>query len=224
MSEFDSLEEEYFGLAETWDEELYGKLRRDRAVALAVAGVSALLAAMAIGAVMMLTPLKTVEPYMVLVDKTTGYAEAVREMRHNETNSLTENEAIIIAEITRYIINRETADPMDTRARARDIQMSTSTSEYQAYVRRVRARLADLPPGSRREVSIRSVVPNPANKSATVRFSTQRVGTNSTSEPQYWIATLTYDFVALDIEMQFRYLNPLGFIVRDYRVDPETIR
>ena len=33
-------EAEYFGLAETWDVELYGKLQRDRLIAFVVAGVA----------------------------------------------------------------------------------------------------------------------------------------------------------------------------------------
>lgn len=214
-------EAEYFGLAETWDEELYGKLRRDRLIAFIVAGVAALIALASILAVMALTPLKTVQPYMVLVDRTTGYTEAVRELVYNQENSLTERESVILAEITRYVIARHTYDPYDAGVRQLEIQLSTSADEFRNYVREANADTAAFGTNARRQVKIKSIVPNLANKSAQVRFSTSILGSGETRD---WIATLTYDFISLDIPLQYRYLNPLGFIIRSYRVDPETLQ
>ena len=61
-----------------------------------------------------------------------------------------------------------------------------------------------------------------ANKSATVRFSTS-VEERNQIVTDHWVATLTYDFLELPIELKRKYLNPLGFIVQSYRVDQENV-
>ena len=100
-TETSKAEEEYFGLAEAWDMELYGKLQRDRLIAFVVAGVACAITVIALIAVMMLTPLKTVQPYMILVDKTTGHAESVRKLTYSEASPLTEQESFVLAEINK---------------------------------------------------------------------------------------------------------------------------
>jgi len=125
--EFTEAETEYFGLAETWDQELYGKLKRDRMIAMIVAGVASALAALALIAVMMLTPLKTVQPYMILVDKTTGHSEAIRKLVYSETSPLTEKESYVLAEINKYVLTRHTYDPLDFPRRRLTMQMTTKT-------------------------------------------------------------------------------------------------
>ena len=40
-----------------------------------------------------------------------------------------------------------------------------------------------------------------------------------------WVATLTYTFDGqAEISAQDRMINPLGFVVTDYRADPEVIQ
>ena len=77
-------------------------------------------------------------------------------------------------------------------------------------------------PSVRRTVAVKSIVPNMANKSATVRFSTS-VEERNQIVTDHWVATLTYDFLELPIELKRKYLNPLGFIVQSYRVDQENV-
>lgn len=218
-----SAEAQYFGLAETWDEELYGKLKRDRLIAFAVAGVAALIAILSIIAVMLLTPLKSVEPYMVMVDKTTGHSEMVQKLVYRENSPLTEQESFVLAEINNYVIARHTYDPIDARRRYLRLQMSTSAAEMRRYAREYSRDVKRLPSNSRRTVNVKSIVPNMSKKTATVRFSTT-LDTQETTLTKHWIATVQYDFVSLDMEAKYRYLNPLGFIMKSYRVDPEALQ
>lgn len=216
-------EAEYFGLSETWDIELYGKLKRDRFIAFIIAGVSAFLATLAIIAVWILTPMKTVVPYMVVVDKTTGYAESVRELHFSQNNPLTERESFVLAEINKYVIARHTYDPLDASRRFTTMQMTTNPDEMRRYRREVLDDRENMSASARRFVSIKSVVPNLRAKTAQVRFSTTIETPNGRGQTEHWIATLKYNFVDLNMPMKFRHLNPLGFIVTQYRVDPETI-
>lgn len=221
--EFTKAETEYFGLAETWDQELYGKLKRDRNIALGVAAFAAILAALSMIAVMMLTPLKSVEPYMILVDKTTGHSEAVRKLVYSETSPLTEKESFVLAEINKYILTRHTYDPFDSPRRRLTMQMTTNKTEVKRYFREAEQDKENFSSSTRRFVNIKSVVPNLSQKSAQVRFSTTLETPSGTGTTEHWIATLKYTFVDLNLQMKYRHLNPLGFIVTSYRVDPETL-
>lgn len=222
MGQDSQIEADYFGLAAAWDEELYGKLKKERKLAWIVAGVSGAIAAMSVAAVMMLTPLKTVEPYVVVVDRATGYSEATRKLVHDEANPLTENESVVTSEIASYVIARETFDPYDRDERFFRMQMTTQLDEFGRYRVDLEERAKKYNTDSRRKVKITSIIPNLEKKSATVRFSTElRNYNNITTE--YWIATVNYNFLDLDIPMKYRFTNPLGFIVENYRVDPETI-
>ena len=39
----------------------------------------------------------------------------------------------------------------------------------------------------------------------------------------HWVATLTYSYANAPMSSTDRLVNPLGFVVSDYRADPETI-
>lgn len=222
MKQDSDIEVDYFGLAAAWDEELYGKLKSDRKIAFIIAAIACLIATMAVLAVMMITPLKTVEPYVVFVDKTTGHAESVRKLVYNKENSLTENEAVILGEINEYIIARHTFDPYDLNDRFIRIQLSTDAVEFGRYRNMITEENEIFNASVRRTVKVKSIVPNLINKSATVRFSTHLDQRNQITT-EHWVATLTYDFLDLPIELKRKYLNPLGFIVQSYRVDQENV-
>jgi len=222
MKQDSEIEADYFGLTAAWDEELYGKLKTDRKIAYIVAGVSACIAALAVMAVMMLTPLKSVEPYIVFVDKTTGYAESTRKLVYDENNPLTGQEAVVLGEINEYIIARHTFDPHDLKTRFLSIQLSTDGQEFARYVKEVKKDNDKYTMTARRTVTVKSIVPNLNNKTATVRFSTT-VDIRNQSVTDHWVATMSYDFLELPIELKRKYLNPLGFIVQSYRVDQENV-
>lgn len=216
-------EAEYFGLAEAWDEELYGKLKRDRLIAFIVAAVAALISVIAIIAVMMLTPLKTETPFLVLVDQTTGHSEIVRKLNYS-ANPLTEKESFVLSEIHNYVLTRHTYDPLDTTRRLRTMQMTTSTNQMKIYNREFVSDRDNMSASQRRFVNIKSVVPNLRGKTAQVRFSTTIETPSGVGDTLHWIATLKYNFVDLNMPMKFRHLNPLGFIITSYRVDPEILQ
>jgi len=223
MKQDNQIEADYFGLASAWDEELYGKLKADRRIAWIIAGISVAIAALSVIALMMITPLKTVEPYVIMVDKSTGYSEAQRKLVYDEINPLTGQESVVLAEINEYIISRETFDPTDLNARFLRVQLSTDAAEFTRYTRIVEREVNQLSPDIRRFVTIKSIVPNLENKSATIRFSTESTNLTRTTT-EHWIATLTYDFLQLPLQMKHRYINPLGFIIQSYRVDRENVK
>src|SRR5882762_6455584 len=69
--------ESYFAQARSWDADRAAQSRRSARVAWGVAGAGWLAALMASAALLLLTPLKRVEPFVIRVDNTTGVVYVV---------------------------------------------------------------------------------------------------------------------------------------------------
>src|SRR3546814_5124068 len=82
----------YFAEAESWDRGRFGAAVRSRRVAWVVAIVAIVFAAICAAAVLALSSLKTVVPYVVTVDRSTGATEVTQDLRGDKT--ITYNEAI----------------------------------------------------------------------------------------------------------------------------------
>jgi len=98
----------YYAEGATWEHDLARRNRNSRALAWIVAAVMTVVAVASLGTLALLVPLKTYEPYMVVVDKTTGFVEVKRPMAEGP---LTQDEAVTMFNVVRYIKARETYDP-----------------------------------------------------------------------------------------------------------------
>lgn len=163
------------------------------------------------------------DPVVYAADKTTG---AIERLGSLDDYILTLEQADNEYWINRYINNRE------------GYNYSTIQSMYDMTVllsapNDVQRSYAELFSGEdardkkwgaqkRRTVSIRSIQHTVPGSQATVRFSTQVHQDDGKREPrQYWVATLSYEFIGEPMEVQDRWRNPAGFQVTAYRVDPE---
>lgn len=98
----------YYAEGATWEQDIARRNRNSRALAWIVASVMTVVAVAALGTLALLVPLKTYEPYMVVVDKTTGFVEVKRPMAEGP---LTQDEAVTTFNVVRYLKARETYDP-----------------------------------------------------------------------------------------------------------------
>ena len=98
----------YYEEAASWERDRVRAARFSRGLAWTVATMFALIAIGCVGVLALVVPLKSFEPYMVLVDKTTGYVEVKRVLAPGD---LHEDEAVTTANVVRYIRARETYDP-----------------------------------------------------------------------------------------------------------------
>src|SRR3546814_21072488 len=71
----------YFAEAESWDRDMFVAAVRSRRVAWIVAIVAIVFAAICAAAVLALSPLKTVVPYAVTLERSTGATEVTQELR-----------------------------------------------------------------------------------------------------------------------------------------------
>ncbi|UXS05630.1 type VI secretion protein (plasmid) [Agrobacterium tumefaciens] len=215
----------YYGDGERWERSVYRwtAVSRDAWRMFAIILAFALLAA--IGLLWALLPIKTFEVVVLEVDKTTGYVEASRPL--SEAGDLTQNEAVTRANIVRFIRARETYDPKSLRDNY-DLASLYSTGKAADD-------LAGTYSGSNSQnpvklhgsdtvisVSVKSVI-FLNDKTAAVRFSTTRTGRTGPKVTEHWVANVRFRYTAEPMRNDWRFDNPLGFQVTEYRRDQETV-
>jgi type IV secretion system protein VirB8 len=196
--------------------------RRTAWIVAAVAGVIALLEAIAL---ILLTPLKTVVPYTLLVDRQTGHVEALKPL---ERATISPDTALIRSFLVQYVIAREGFDIDSLNDTYRKVALWSAGDARTRYLADMQASnplspLASLPRRALVQVQIRSVSSLKADTSL-VRFTTTRSDPGAQAQPpQHWAAVVTYQFSAAPMRAEDRMVNPLGFQVTRYRRDAETL-
>jgi len=213
--------ETYFKLGEAWDQELYGKLRARTKLAYAVAGVLALCCIAEAFALMALAPLKTTQAYAFFVDKSNGYLEEVRPL---DRGAISQIEAVVEAELVRYVNAREIFDPVDYQNMAEQVRVTSAQEVFKDFIAILQQRTEKLQSSDRRFVDIKSVQVGAAGpETAFVRYSTRTSLRGDENQREHWIATIAYKHEGLPLNNRERLKNPLGFVVTSYRVDRESI-
>jgi len=213
----------YFAEAQSWDRDRFVAAARSRRIAWIVASVAIALAIVAVLAIMALTPLKTVVPYVVTVDRSTGATDVTQELRGDK--SVTYDEAIRKYFLADYVRAREGWIPQAREEFVRKV-LALSTREEQA--RWTAFYKKDNPDSPQNQftandavfVAIRSVAfisPNVAQ----VRF-VKRLERDQQAIETPAIATITFDVLSKPETEAGRYANPLGFQVKSYRADAEV--
>jgi type IV secretion system protein VirB8 len=209
-----------------FEDEVFFSLRRQRNVFGWIAVLSLLIALAAVAAVAMLTPLKEVRPYVVMVDSTTGAAEKIVEVR---PVGLSEQDAVRQAELVRYVAERETYDAADNAERIPDV-LGRSAGQAADSLRALwTPSNPEYPPNLYgREVLIRVVVKSVAildEATAQVRFQKTREAASDRPVTRDFVATLGFEFrPRVERRLEAVWENPLGFTVTSFRVDAETLQ
>ncbi len=215
----------YYEAAATWADTVAAAERRSRTTAWIVAGIATFIAALLALALLALTPLKTVQPYVVTVDRQTGAVEVTQTLANSR---LTENEAVIQASLANYVRARETFDVTDLAQNYRRVQMMSAANARAAYVAEMAANnpaspLRMLSPGDTVVVKVKSISLL-APGTALVRFEVARKPAGSAAAvTQSYAAAISYGFSGRPLRMEDRFDNPLGFEVTRYRKDAEGI-
>lgn len=196
--------------------------RRAWTVALAAVG----LAAVSIAAVAMLVPLKETVPYVIRVDNVTGVPDIVTAMTDK---AVTGDEVMDKYWLAQYVRARETYDWYTLQRDYNTVGLLSSANVGQGYAQLFEGKDAlDKQYGKtvRATVEIVSVVPSGKN-TGTVRFikTTKRVDQEGAPGTiTKWVATVAFEYRnAALIKESARLVNPFGFQVLSYRVDPEMV-
>ncbi|SCB50224.1 virB8 family protein [Rhizobium multihospitium] len=212
----------YYADGATWEQDIARRNRNSRALAWIVAAVMSVVAVAALGILALLVPLKTYEPYMVVVDKTTGFVEVKRPMAEG---ALTQDEAVTMFNVVRYIKARETYDPRALKDNF-DLAQLLATGDAARELTEIYSPANPNNPvklhGTNTEIAVNiKSVTFPNNRTALVRFSTDEKSATSIVT-RNWVSLVRFRYSGAPMRNEWRFDNPLGFQVVEYRRDQET--
>lgn len=215
----------HFAAAGSWAYDRDQALIRSRRIAWIVAGVAVAIAFFVALALIFVTPLKTVVPYTLMVDRQTGYVELLKPL---EPRAVTADSALTQSFLVQYVIAREGFDVNSLQSDYRKVALWSTGGARAAYLAAVPASnptsyLATMPRNSVIDVQVKSVTPM-ADDVAMVRFDTVRrdVG-GQVSAPQPWVSVIRYRYSGEPMKIEDRFVNPLGFQVVTYRRSQEAL-
>lgn len=217
--------DEYYAAARSWADGQASASTRETRIAWRVAAGAAAIALLLAIALALLVPLKSVQPYVLTVDRQTGTVEAPMKL---QSGRLSQNEAVIQAQLAGYVIARETFDSTDLPQLYRRVQTMSARPVASAYVAEMAANnpaspLNTLNRGDTVAIKIRSVSLI-AEGSGLVRFTATRtaIGTASGQSTNF-VSAISFGFNGRPLSQADRFDNPLGFQVTRYRRDPDGL-
>lgn len=215
----------YYVEADSWARDRDEALRTSRRTAWRVAAAAVVVAVLLAVALIVLMPLKTVEPYTLLVDRQTGFVQALKPL---DPERITGDRALTQSFLVQYVIARESFDIDSLQEDYRRVALwsaERARSEYMSGVQvsNPESPLARLPRSSVIETRVKSVSPVGTNV-AMVRFETRRRDAGGQVGPaSAWVAMIRYRYSGEPMRIEDRFVNPLGFAVLRYRRDAEAM-
>lgn len=222
----DPLVEKYLVDAQGWSRDVLDGAHRSRRRAWIVAAFATAAAISGWLAVAALAPLKRVDGYLVIADRTTGAVETITSLAKGVQNAMTlsESEAITKANLAQYVIARETFDLTDIEERHDQVRRTSERRLFDEYDRTFRGEASVNPfklyEDHVREVEVKSVeFFNETTAQVRFRADLRKDGHAVVS---HWLAILKFRYVQQPATLSERLANPLGFQVLSYRVDQEA--
>jgi type IV secretion system protein VirB8 len=214
----------YYAEAASWNRDRVQAMRSSYRIAWWIAGVAAAIALLEAIALVLLTPLKTVEPYTLMVDKTTGYVQALKPL---DQAKIAPDSALTQSFLVQYVIAREGFDMGTLNANYRKVALFSADTARSSYLQQMQISNPDSPLNlyprtTTIDVQVKSVSPIGRN-AALVRFDTVRTDAGAQPHPpSSWVAIIHYRYSSAPMSLEDRFVNPLGFQVTSYRKDQEV--
>lgn len=168
---------------------------------------------------------KSIEPFIVEVDKKTGFVTFLK--KDNKIISYSENEVIRNYFIKKYLDARETFDPRNYGYFYNKVVPAFSSPDVlKQFNNLIRSNEKSNPRIAYEDNLDCKVIINSMNEfdnnAIQVRFTVEYVTPDSRKMRITKVATINYDFVNYEMNEEMRYINPLGFIITGYRVSNEN--
>ncbi|HEZ0680627.1 type VI secretion protein [Neisseria meningitidis] len=201
------------------------RVRKNSRIAWRISGVCLVITGLAVGAVAGLTPLKTTQPFLVRVDNNTGVTDVVTTLK---TAEKTYGEVVDKYWLAQYVRYRESYDWQTIQAiydAAMLLSDPTIQAEFAKFYNNPTAAPHKILRDQYKVIVKVNAISFLGNDVAQIRFEKQTIPTNSVNQPlppQRFIATVSYAYKNEPQEEKDRLINPLGFQMTSYRVDPEN--
>jgi type IV secretion system protein VirB8 len=214
----------YFKEVRTFEQDRARSLKRTARLAWTVALIASAVAATACLAVAGLTPLKTVVPFVIRVDNTTGIVDTISGLTDGPK---TYNEAISRYFLARYVQVREGYVFPDAALNFRTTTLMSAPPVQTEYAAWFNGRSAESPQVKFRNATAQIDIVSIAMLSASqaqVRFIRRVARSERDVTATHWVATIDFTYTTGRVSVRDRDTNPLGFIVSSYAVDPEGVQ
>jgi type IV secretion system protein VirB8 len=216
-------EEEYFARARDWASDRFLRIERASRRAWIAAAIAATVAVLEGIALILLVPLKTVEPVTLLVDRHTGYVQAVRPL---DPQKLEASEALTRSFLAQYVSAREGFDRATARPDYRKVALWSAGPARSTYLAKMSPDSFEnpfkrYPPGVVVATAVKSIS-KLSPDTALVRFDTSVLSGGQVRQARPWIAIIRYRYTGAPMRFEDRLVNPLGFQVLSYRRDAEA--
>lgn len=208
-----------------WYKDRYQYVLVQRKLLATITITSLLVTLVTVIAIARLTPLKSVEPFVIQVDQKSGITQTVDPLKVPE---LTANEAVNNFFIVQYIRSRETYSITDLARNYNIVRvMSERNTVYPEFVRQADpnnpgSNAARLGTGGVRTVNFKSIIYLNRNL-AQARVLIEERAQGAPLRQYHKIILVAFEYIKLNLTNDERYINPLGFRVVDYRVDDELV-
>jgi type IV secretion system protein VirB8 len=214
--------EKYFNEGVNWEKDVIKEALRSRKIAWWVAIFACFLSFLLTLAVVLLTPLKTIEPIIIETNKVTGEVT----VRQNVTRKdIPQQEAINKYFIHKYIQAREGYDRNDVDNRYDIVTTMSDTRVAHEYAGTILPNRNDNSPitifgeNGVIKVAIHNIS-FISDNTAIVRITKNGEKPQKKYSPVELNVTITFNYLdtpSLEFE---RFITPLGFVVTRYRIDP----
>lgn len=216
---------DHFVQGASWAQDRRDALFRSRRTAWLVAAAATVVAVCEALGLVALLPLKTVVPYTLMVDRQTGYVQALKPL---DAERVAPDRALTQSFLVQYVIAREGFDVDTVQADYRKVGLWSAGQARVDYLTAMQASnpaspLALYPRTTVVAVEVKSVTPLGSGV-ALVRYDTRRRDAGGTPQPaRAWVAVIRYGFSGEPLSTADRFVNPLGFLVRRYRRSEEAL-
>ncbi len=214
--------EHYFATARRFDQDAALEALASAKRAWRIAGGASVLTALSLIAVACLAPMKSVEPFVIRVDNTTGIVDVVSAI----TGPSTYHDATTKYFAGLYVRAREGFAASEAESNFRTVALMSVAAEqrrFQELDRGCNPQSPQVQYGKTALVRITISSVSMLDKHvASVRYlKTVLRGDETTTT--HWIATLTFSYSSEAMSAADRQINPLGFLVSDFKADAEAI-
>ncbi|WP_197738331.1 virB8 family protein [Bartonella quintana] len=216
--------DEYVKEARSFDiDRMHGLQQRMRiAMALTVLfGLMTIALALAVAA---LTPLKTVEPFVIRVDNSTGIIETVSALKETPNDY---DEAITRYFAGKYVRAREGFQLSEAEYNFRLISLLSSPEEQNRFAKWYSGNNPESPQNIYHNMTAKVTIKSISFLSKDliqVRYYKTIREFNGKENISHWVSILNFSYINARISTEDRLINPLGFQVSEYRSDPEVIK
>jgi len=213
--------------AREWEYRTHAAVEVERNRWFVAAILAGFVAAGAMGAVAMLLPLQKLVPLAVTIDSRTGIVTSVEYGR--SVAELTQKEAIQRSDVAKYVVARETYDPLDLSTNVKLVRVMSDGSVWRQYEEEGSQYNETSPMkryGSkvRRRIEVSTALPLPGNENTyQVRYVAVEEFPGSQTIPveKPFVATVRFRYSDRPLSNEDRILNPLNFRAVSYRTDRE---